>query len=77
MLRDRTIFLPEAVIQDLTGRALPQAVAMEFDYCGQRYRARQRDPLRSEAEVPCELIEPLIPKKTPRKSGGRGRRLRP
>jgi YD repeat-containing protein len=52
------IYLPEAVVEDLLGRRLPASIGQEFDYNGQRYRVRQRDPLREEAEVPCELIPP-------------------
>jgi YD repeat-containing protein len=35
----------------------PSGRSSEFDYNGHRYRVRQRDPLRPEAEIPCELIE--------------------
>jgi hypothetical protein len=70
---ERVIYLPEAVIEDLLGRRLAQAIGQEFEYNGQRYRARQRDPSRPEAEVLCELIEPPQEIKPPR---GRGRQFR-
>ncbi|MBI4724891.1 MAG: hypothetical protein HY765_07910 [Rhodomicrobium sp.] len=56
MPQDRVIDLPEAEVEKRLGRELPHAVAQEFEYNGQRYRVRQRDPLRLEAGVPCELI---------------------
>ena len=75
MTGGRVIFLPEAVIEDHLGKALPQSVGQEFEYNGQRYRVRQRDPLRQEAEVPCELIEPA-PEQKKRKEPEKTRKRR-
>ena len=60
------IYLPEAVVQDLLGKNLPQFIGQEFDYNGARYRVCQQDPLRMEAEVPCELIRQLPDMDMPR-----------
>ena len=58
MSEDGVIFLPENVVQDLAGRRLPQGgTPMEFEYCGKRYRARQRDPSQLEGEIQCEPIQ--------------------
>ena len=52
MSEDGVIFLPEVVVQDLAGRRLPQGgTPLEFEYCGKRYRARQRDPSQLEGEI--------------------------
>jgi hypothetical protein len=57
MSEARVVYLPEFVVEEHLGRRLPEAIGQEFDYNGHRYRVRQRDPLRPEAEIPCELIE--------------------
>jgi hypothetical protein len=82
MSEDGVIFLPENVVQDLAGRRLPQGgTPMEFEYCGKRYRARQRDPSQLEGEIQCELIQepvqkkPVQKKKEQLKRPGRGRRI--
>ena len=82
MSEDGVIFLPEVVVQDLAGRRLPQGgTPLEFEYCGKRYRARQRDPSQLEGEVQCEPIqEPVQKKPAPKKKEqpkrpGRGRRI--
>jgi YD repeat-containing protein len=51
------VYLPELIVEEHLGHRLPEAVAQEFTYDGQRYRVRQRDPLRQEGQVPCELID--------------------
>ena len=58
MSQERVVYLPEVIVEEHLGRRLPEAIGQEFEYNGHRYRVRQRDPLRPEAEVPCELIEP-------------------
>jgi YD repeat-containing protein len=67
----QVIYLPEAVVEDLLGKRLPASVGIEFDYNGQRYRVRQRDPLRMEGEVPCEPIDPLPDSEQDRKRSRR------
>lgn len=76
MAGGRVIFLPEIVVEDHLGKALPQSVGQEFEYNGQRYRVCQRDPLRPEAEVPCELIEPTPERKAKRKEPEKKRKGR-
>ena len=82
MSEDGVIFLPEVVVQDLAGRRLPQGgTPLEFEYCGKRYRARQRDPSRLEGEIQCEPIQEPVQKKLAQKKKeqpkrpGRGRRI--
>ncbi len=82
MSEDGVIFLPENVVQDLAGRRLPQGgTPMDFEYCGKRYRARQRDPSQLEGEIQCEPIQepvqkkPVQKKKEQLKRPGRGRRI--
>jgi hypothetical protein len=82
MSEDGVIFLPENVVQDLAGRRLPQGgTPMEFEYCGKRYRTRQRDPSQLEGEIQCEPIQepvqkkPVQKKKEQLKRPGRGRRI--
>jgi hypothetical protein len=73
MATDAVIFLPEKVVTGLLGRDLPASIGQEFDYNGKRYKVRQRDPARSEAGVPCELVEPPVKEQKRKRPGSRGR----
>ena len=84
MPEDGVICLPENVVMDLAGRRLPQGgIPLEFEYCGKRYRARQRDPSQLEGEIQCEPIDEPVQKKPVQKKKeqpknrrrGRGRRI--
>ncbi len=57
MSQERVVYLPEVIVEEHLGRRLPEAAGQEFEYNGHRYRVRQHDPLRQEAEIPCELID--------------------
>ena len=66
MSQERVVYLPEIIVEEHLGRRLPEAIGQEFEYNGHRYRVRQRDSLRPEAEIPCELIEQAPERKHPR-----------